>query len=101
MKTITGDDIQEMVRHWLETPVNGYLGSSYGSDTNSLLQRAISEPEQTDQYLKKLRTDVEILAALPADSVAMYGTIEGADKMRITIEVAGRSYDLGSEGGGR
>ena len=38
MATITGKDIQEMVRHWLNTPVCGYLGSGYGQDAKALLQ---------------------------------------------------------------
>ena len=36
---ITGTGIQAMVSDWLDTPVNGYLGSGYGSDTRALLQR--------------------------------------------------------------
>jgi len=36
---ITPDDIVGMVRHWLSTPVEAYLGSGYGSDVRALLQR--------------------------------------------------------------
>ena len=38
MATITGADIQLMVRHWLHTPTYGYLGSDYGCDPKALLQ---------------------------------------------------------------
>lgn len=93
MTTITGDDIQAMVRHWLETPVNGYLGSGYGSDANSLLQRAQSEG-RADSFVRKLRGDVGVLEVLPSSAVTLYGTPEGVDTLRLTLDVAGRSYDL-------
>lgn len=93
MTTITGDDIQAMVRHWLETPVNGYLGSGYGSDANSLLQRAQSEG-RADGFVRKLRSDVGVLEVLPNSAVTLYGDPEGVDQLRLTLDVAGRSYDL-------
>lgn len=93
MKTITGDDIQAMVRHWLETPVNGYLGSGYGSDANSLLQRAQSDG-RADSFVRKLRNDVSVLEVLPNSAVTLYGDTEGIDQLRLTLDVAGRSYDL-------
>lgn len=93
MTTITGDDIQAMVRHWLETPVNGYLGSSYGSDVNSLLQRAQSDG-RADSFVRKLRSDVSVLEVLPSSDVTLFGANEGIDQWRLTIDVAGRSYDL-------
>lgn len=101
MNTITGDDIQEMVRHWLETPVNAYLGSGYGSDTKSLLQRAQSNDGMADDYLRKLRKDVGVLDVLPEGTVALYGEPSGHDQLRITIEVAGRSYELNDIEGSR
>lgn len=93
MTTITGDDIQAMVRHWLETPVNGYLGSGYGADAKSLLQRAQSEG-QADSFVRKLKRDVSVLEVLPNSAVSLYGTPEGVDRLRLTLDVAGRSYDL-------
>ncbi|MCO7216001.1 hypothetical protein [Halomonas sp. OfavH-34-E] len=93
MTTITGDDIQAMVRHWLETPINGYLGSGYGADANSLLQRAQSEG-QADRFVRKLKRDVSVLEVLPNSAVSLYGTPEGVDQLRLTLDVAGRSYDL-------
>jgi len=40
--TISAQDIQAMVSHWLNTPPNGYLGSNYGADPQSLLQNPMS-----------------------------------------------------------
>lgn len=64
MATITGKDIQEMVRHWLNTPVEGYLGSGYGQDAKALLQlpQADGAPEA---FLEKMRQDIPALQALP------------------------------------
>ncbi|WP_445157663.1 hypothetical protein [Halomonas sp. E14] len=98
MTTITGDDIQAMVRHWLETPVNGYLGSGYGADANRLLQRA-QQDGRADRFVRKLRRDVGVLEVLPSNAVELYGTPEGVDRLRLTLEVAGRSYDLSDFGG--
>lgn len=77
-----------MVRHWLETPVNGYLGSGYGQDPKSLLQRPQTDGA-ADEYLKKLRTDVSILVALPPGSVNIYSVKTPPDRLDLVIEVAG------------
>lgn len=100
MDTITGDDIQDMIRHWLETPMNGYLGSDYGSDLKALLQRAQSDTRLANYFIAKLRRDVAVLEALPASEVGLYATPEGIERLRLTLEVAGRTYrlsDLGAQ----
>lgn len=83
-----------MVRHWLETPVNGYLGSGYGSDAMSLLQRSQFFGGQADGFVRKLKRDVSVLEVLPSDAVSLYGTTEGVDRLRISLDVAGRAYNL-------
>jgi hypothetical protein len=98
MDTITGDDIQRMIRHWLETPVNGYLGSDYGSDIKALLQRAQSETRLADRFIAKLRRDVPVLDAMPQELVGLYATPEGIDRLRLTLEIAGRTYSLNELG---
>ena len=88
MSEITGNDIQAMIRHWLETPVNGYLGSSYGQDTKSLLQRPQSDGA-ADDYLDKLLGDVSVLQALPEGSANLYGIQSAPDRLDLVLEVAG------------
>ena len=39
---ILPEHIIAMLNHWLQTPANGYFGSSYGADLNSLLLRPLS-----------------------------------------------------------
>ena len=68
MATITGNEIQGMVGHWLKTPVNGYLGSDYGQDVKALLQQPQADGAP-DAFLQKLRSDVTVLQALPAGSI--------------------------------
>ncbi len=55
MATITGNEIQGMVGHWLKTPVNGYLGSDYGQDVKALLQQPQTDGAP-DAFLQKLRS---------------------------------------------
>ncbi len=57
---ILPEHVVAMLNHWLQTPVNGYFGSSYGADLNSLLLRPLSTPT-ADIFIQKLKRDVPIL----------------------------------------
>ncbi len=93
MATITGKDIQEMVRHWLDTPVSGYLGSDYGQDIKSLLQLAQSDGAP-EALLEKLRLDVPVLQALPSGAVNLYSVQTPPDRLDLVIEVAGQAITV-------
>lgn len=82
-----------MVRHWLNTPVCGYLGSNYGQDIKALLQRAISD-NGADALLAKLRADIPVIAAMPSGSVNLYSYPVGNDQIRIVIDVAGALVEV-------
>ena len=90
---ITGNDIQDMVSHWLHTPVNGYLGSSYGQDIKALLHRpqADGAPEA---LLEKLRADVPVLQALPSGAINLYSVQTPPDRLDLVIEVAGQAITV-------
>lgn len=67
------NDVSDMVRHWLSTPENGYLGSGYGGKT--IVDKATAgpcvEPAKSD-VLAKLRQDIPYLDVLnPSVSWAM------------------------------
>ena len=94
MAQITGKEIQEMVRHWIETPVCGYLGSNYGQDANALLQRP-SLDGAPEAYLNKMRSDIPVLQALPAGSLNLYGVHTPPDRFDLVIEVAGMAIPIG------
>lgn len=90
MTAITGTDIQDMVEHWLKTPVGAYLGSDYGSDLKALLQSPQSSLA-ADAVIQKLRTDIPVLQALPPGSINLYGVPSGSDKMNFVFEIAGQA----------
>jgi hypothetical protein len=92
---ITAQDIQDMVRHWLNTPVNGYLGSGYGADLPSLLQKELTA-NVADSFLAKLKTDIPIIGEMPADQVNLHSRPNGVDGLEIFIEVAGTFIQLDS-----
>lgn len=87
MEPITGEDLQAMIRHWLNTPLNGYLGSDYGQEVKILLQRP-QEDGLADAVLDKLRTDIPVVAVAPG-GVNLYSIQSAPDRMDVLIEAAG------------
>lgn len=68
---LTSQRIMEMVQHWLQVPINGYLGSGYGSNLPDLLQQPMSTP-MADVFIEKMLNDIPILRSLPPGSVNVY-----------------------------
>ena len=93
MEAIKGTDISDMVRHWLQTPVGGYLGSDYGSDIKALLFTP-NAAVNADAVIDKLRKDVPILQMLPDGSVNIYAQQSAPDKLEFFIEVAGQVIQI-------
>lgn len=91
--TLSATDIHNMVRHWLQTPVNGYLGSNYGADCKSLLQKP-NQPGLADAFIAKLRRDVPVLALLDAGQINVYAYGIGTDALRVVIQVAGTEFEV-------
>lgn len=85
--TIKPKDMQDMVSHWLKTPVNGYLGSDYGQDAKSMLQKPMTDSTQADAFIAKLRHDVPAIEAMPAGTVNLYHVDAQPDQRRIVISV--------------
>lgn len=84
-----------MIRHWIATPPNGYLGSGYGSDLKAMLQNPM-KTGIADSLLAKLRVDIPLVAALPPSALNIYAVDDGPDKRTIYIDVAGQMITLGS-----
>ncbi|ENV00346.1 hypothetical protein F969_00577 [Acinetobacter variabilis] len=94
MKTLNGHDVANMVEHWTETPMNGYLGSSYGQNFKSFIQ----QPQTVvvgNSFIQKLQKDLDILQVLPADAVNLYSVPKGTDGAEVILSVAGRKFNLG------
>lgn len=85
MLKITGDDVQGMVAHWLHTPVNGFLGSSYGNTLQDMLMTP--QTEDADEFVRKLRRDVPIVGRADNGSVNVFSENIGPDRRKIRIAV--------------
>lgn len=84
---LTGLEVQGMVRHWLITPPNGYLGSGYGSDPHELLQKPASSG-LGDALLQKMRVDIPVIDALDgAVNLYLQDIPEDGNAKRLLIEV--------------
>ncbi len=94
MKTLDGHDVANMVEHWTETPMNGYLGSPYGQNIKSFLQQP-QKAVAANSFIQKLRKDLDILQVLPPDAVNMYSVPKGTDGTEVVLSVAGRKFNLG------
>ncbi|WP_186083645.1 hypothetical protein [Burkholderia gladioli] len=94
MTKITTTDVQDMASHWLETPLNGYLGSSYGSNIPDFLQRPLATG-QADGVITKLRADVPLIGALPAGSVNLYAQDVPPDQRNYFLDIAGQAVEIG------
>lgn len=95
MAKIPASDLVDMTTHWLETPLNGYLGSDYGQIVTDMLQSPLATG-LADATIAKLRTDVPLLGALPAGRVNLYAVDQAPDKRQLYIEVAGEFVEVGS-----
>jgi hypothetical protein len=93
---ITPQDITAMVRHWLETPPEGYLGSPYGSDVKALLQRPQTDNVVMSEFTAKMRRDLPVLDYLPPGSVSAWMERNGVDKMVLHVDVAGTLITVGA-----
>ncbi len=91
---LTAQYVQRMISHWLRCPPNGYLGSSYGSGVQDLLQMPFTQAT-ADALVAKLRTDVPPLNLLPASAFNVWSRPTGADGVNLFIEVAGVEVFLG------
>lgn len=91
--TISGIEIQGMVRHWLNAPVCGYLGSDYGQDLKALLHLPQADGS-ADEFLQKMRQDVQVLQALPPGSVNLYAVNTPPDEQELIVEVAGQGIEV-------
>lgn len=91
---ITPRDIAKMCQHWLGCPPNGYLGSNYGSDIESLLQSPMASA-LADGLIAKCREDVPILQAAPSDMVEIYAYDEDMDRKVIKFVIGGELIDVG------
>lgn len=85
-------ELHGMVADWLNTPVNGYLGSSYGNDLHKLLQKPISTIP-ANNAIKKLRVDIPIINFISENAINIYGT-SYLDKYNLFLDIAGNMIEV-------
>lgn len=90
---IQRNDLLAMVRHWLETPVNGYFGSGYGADLNALLLRPMSEPI-ADEFIDKMRRDIPVLNELSSDQLAILTEDDGFERKNLYLRIDTHTINL-------
>lgn len=92
-KKITQQDINEMVLHWLHTPVGTYLGSSYGFDKQALLFQPLTTMA-ADEMIAKLKRDIPILSILAANTINFFSMPIPPDKTSIFLQVGEQKFDI-------
>ena len=91
---ITPQDLERMVRHWLNTPAGAYLGSPYGSNIKNTLQRPMLDTGM-DQVIQKLMKDVPLLTMLGPGAVNIYEYQgERIDTTQLFIELKGLAIEV-------
>ena len=86
--TLTGDDVADMALHWLETPVQGYLGQDYGQSLNSVLMTP-QAAHLADMQVAKLRRDVPVIGFGSGD-VDLLLITRGPDQFEIGLKISDR-----------
>ena len=82
-----------MIEHWLNTPVNGYFGQSYGADINSMLLQDLSSAS-ADEFIAKIKRDIPLLAQLGNDLTVETETV-GFDSLKVYLFVGNIPIFLG------
>jgi hypothetical protein len=82
---INNEELFGMIDHWLNTPENGYLGSSQGGrNLAEAAQEGSVNDESNREFMAKLRTDIPALAGLSLEVVkstnAIIFTLRGDSK---------------------
>lgn len=90
---ITQIEVEKMVRHWLATPVNSYLGSDYGFDKHALLFTPLTM-NAADEVIAKLRRDVPVLEMFPSDSINLYSVPLSPDKLHFILGIGDMALDI-------
>ncbi|WP_313453341.1 hypothetical protein [Stutzerimonas nitrititolerans] len=94
---INGEEVHGMVGHWLATPVNGYLGSGYGSDPQSLIQKPMSAG-LGDAFIQKMERDVPVIGILPGGAVNVYFEDRDNRSKNLIVNVMDRLVRVDSTG---
>lgn len=85
--------IYAMLDHWFNSEINGYFGSEYGPDLNSLLLGPLDSPV-ANAFIAKMKNDIPILKQLSADELSLYSVNEGFETKVIYLKVGDVAINL-------
>ena len=85
--------IYAMLDHWFNSEINGYIGSEYGPDLNSLLLGPLDSPV-ANAFIAKMKNDIPILKQLSADELSLYSVNEGFEAKVIYLKVGDVAINL-------
>lgn len=83
---LSNQEVEECLKHWLNTKAHSYYGSSYGENVNRSQFRPISE-NSADIFLAKLKKDLPFLNELNQDAVQIIERNIGYDKKHFFLAV--------------
>ena len=83
-------DVQRMVRHWLNTPLNGYLGDDFGNNLPDYLQSP-NTANGSSEIMRKMYSDLPVLQLLPSGSISVqsFSDPQISDRMNVLVTVFG------------
>lgn len=85
--------IYAMLDHWFNSEINGYIGSEYGPDLNSLLLGPLDSPV-ANAFIAKMKNDLPILKQLSADELSLYSVNEGFETKVIYLKAGDVAINL-------
>ena len=83
-------DVQRMVRHWLNTPLNGYLGDDFGNNLPDYLQSP-QAANSANEILRKMYSDLPVLLLLPSGAISVQSSTDPqiSDRINVSVTVFG------------
>ncbi|MBK9294895.1 MAG: hypothetical protein IPM57_10735 [Oligoflexia bacterium] len=93
---LTSNDVFDMVNHWLGTPVNGYLGSRYGQNVKSMLQKPLLAVS-ADGFIRKLKADVPIIGRAAPNTINVLQDTTQPDGLNLYLEINGTVIPITNE----
>ena len=69
--TYSLEELADMIRHWINTKPNSYLGQDYGFNLQAMLLRPLSE-NKADFILSELKRHIPPLQAFNSSNLAIY-----------------------------
>lgn len=88
--TYSVSELEAMIRHWVETPPNSYLGQDYGFNIQTMLLRPLSETQvMADYILSELKKHIPPLQYLNSSQLAVYRETMANDTVKYFLVLNG------------